>query len=160
MGGEALWAAAHGVAKSRTQMSDFTFTLHFHALEKEIATHSSVLDLGIPGTGKPAGLLSMGSHRAKYDWSDLAAVAAAARLVIAFLPRSKHLLISWLQSPSAVILELQKKKSLTVFPSIYHEAMGPDAMMLVFWMLNSETNFFTLLFHFPQETLLVLRFLP
>ena len=67
MGGEAWWAAAHGVAKSQTQMSDFTFTLHFHALEKEIATHSSVLDLGIPGMGKPAGLLSMGSHRVKYD---------------------------------------------------------------------------------------------
>ena len=54
------------------------------------------------------------------------------RLVIAFLPRGKHLLISWLQSPSAVILEPKKIKSLTVSPSIYHEVMGPDAMILVF----------------------------
>ena len=62
------------------------------------------------------------------------------RFVIAFLPRSKHLLISWLQSPSAVILEPQKKKSLTVFPSIYHEVMGPDAMILVFWMLSFKLS--------------------
>ena len=61
------------------------------------------------------------------------------RLVISFLPRSKHLLISWLQSPSAVILEPKKMKSVTVstvFPFICHEVMGPDAMVLVFWMLS------------------------
>ena len=66
------------------------------------------------------------------------------RLVIAFLPRSKHLLISWLQSPSAVILEPPKIKSLTVSivsPSICHEVMGPDAMILVFWMLSFKPNF-------------------
>ena len=56
-----------GSAKSRTQLSDFTFTLHFHALEKEMATQSSVLAWRIPGTGEPGGLLSMGSHRVKYD---------------------------------------------------------------------------------------------
>ena len=55
-------AVVHGVAKSRTRLSNFTFTLHFHALEKEMATHSSVLALRIPGTGEPGGLLSMGSH--------------------------------------------------------------------------------------------------
>ena len=72
------------------------------------------------------------------------------RLVIAFLPRSKRLLISWLQSPSAMILELPKIKSLTVSnvsPSICHEVMGLDAMILVFWM-NFKPFFFTLLFHF------------
>ena len=69
----AWWAAVHGVAKSRTQLSDFPFTFHFHALEKEMATHSSVLAWRIPGTGKPGGLLSMGSHRVGHDWSDLAA---------------------------------------------------------------------------------------
>ena len=58
----AWWAAVHGVAKSRTRLSNFTFTLHFHALEKEMATHSSVLALRIPGTGEPGGLLSMKSH--------------------------------------------------------------------------------------------------
>ena len=58
----AWWAAVHGVAKSQTQLSDFTFTVHFHALEKEMATHSSVLAWRIPGTGEPGGLLSMGSQ--------------------------------------------------------------------------------------------------
>ena len=67
-----------GVAKSRTRLSDFTFTFHFHALEKEMATHSSVLVWRIPGTEEPNGLLSMGSHRVGHDWSDLAAAAAAA----------------------------------------------------------------------------------
>ena len=63
---------------SRTRLSNFTFTFHFHALEKEMATHSSVLAWRIPGMGKPGGLLSMGSHRVEHDWSDLAAAAAAA----------------------------------------------------------------------------------
>ena len=63
MDGGAWWAAVHGVAKSRTQLSDFTFTFHFHALEKEMATHSSVLAWRIPGTGEPGGLPFMGSHR-------------------------------------------------------------------------------------------------
>ena len=71
----AWWAAVHGVAKSRTRLSDFTFTFHFHALEKAMATHSSVLAWRIPGTGEPGGLPSMGSHRVRHDWSDLAAVA-------------------------------------------------------------------------------------
>ena len=56
----AWWAAVHGVAKSRTRLSDFTFTVHFHALEEEMATHSSVLAWRIPGTGEPGGLLSVG----------------------------------------------------------------------------------------------------
>ena len=73
MGGGAWWAAVHGVAKSRTRLSDFTFPFHFHALEKEMATHSSVLAWRIPGTGEPGGLLSMGSHRVGHNWSDLAA---------------------------------------------------------------------------------------
>ena len=60
-------AAVHEVAKSRTQLSDFTFTFHFHALGKEMATHSSVLAWRIPGTGEPGGLPSMGSHRVRRD---------------------------------------------------------------------------------------------
>ena len=60
---EAWWAAICGVAQSQTRLSDFTFTFHFHALEKEMATHSSVLAWRIPGTGKPGGLPSMGSYR-------------------------------------------------------------------------------------------------
>ena len=63
MDGGVWWAAVHGVVKSRTGLSDFTFTFHFHALEKEMATHSSVLAWRIPGMGEPRGLPSMGSHR-------------------------------------------------------------------------------------------------
>ena len=75
MGREAWWAAVHGVAKSRTWLSDFIFTFHFHALEKEMATHSSVLVWRIPGAGEPGGLLSLGSHRVRHNWSNLAAAA-------------------------------------------------------------------------------------
>ena len=67
MDGGAWQAAVHGVAKSRTQLSDFTLTFYFHALEKEMATHSSVLACRIPGTGEPGGLPSMGSHRVGHD---------------------------------------------------------------------------------------------
>ena len=73
---EAWHAAVHEVAKSRTRLSDFTFTFHFHALEKEMATHSSILPWRIPGTGEPGGLLSMRSHRVRHNWSDLAVVVA------------------------------------------------------------------------------------
>ena len=67
MDGGAWWAAVHGVAKSWTQLRDFTFTFHFPELEKEMATHSSVLAWRIPGTGEPGGLPSMGSHRVGHD---------------------------------------------------------------------------------------------
>ena len=77
MDGGAWWPAVHGVAKSWTRLSDFTFTFHFHALEKEMATHSSVLAWRIPGTGEPGGLPSTGSHRVGHDWIDLAAAVAA-----------------------------------------------------------------------------------
>ena len=110
--------------------------LHFHALEKEMAPHSSVLAWRIPGTGEPGGLSSVWSHRVGHDWSDLAAAHPymttgktialtiwtfvskvmsmffnmLSRLVITFLPRSKRVLILWLHSPSAVILETPKNK--------------------------------------------------
>ena len=67
MDGEAWWAAVHGVVKSRTQLSDFPFTFHFHALEKEMATHSSVLAWRIPGMVEPGGLPSGGLHRVGHD---------------------------------------------------------------------------------------------
>ena len=67
MDGGAWKAAVHGVTEGQTRLSDFTFTFHFHALEKEMATHSSVLIWRIPGTGEPGGLPSMGSHRVGHD---------------------------------------------------------------------------------------------
>ena len=67
MDGGAWYATVHRVVKSRTQLSDFTFAFHFHALEKEMATHSSVLAWRIPGTAEPGGLPSLGSHRVRHD---------------------------------------------------------------------------------------------
>ena len=67
MGRGAWWAAVHGVAKGRTRLNDFTFTFHFHALEKEMAAHSGVLAWRIPGLGEPGGLPSMGSHKVRHD---------------------------------------------------------------------------------------------
>ena len=67
MDGGAWYAAVHSVSKSQTRLSDFTFIFHFHALEKEMATHSSVLAWRIPGTGEPGGLLFMGSHSVGHD---------------------------------------------------------------------------------------------
>ena len=67
MDGGAWKAAVHGVAKSWARQSDFTFSFHFHALEKEMATHSSVLAWRIPGTGEPGGLPSLGLHRVRHD---------------------------------------------------------------------------------------------
>ena len=67
MDGGAWWAAVHGIARSQTLLSDFTFTFHFDALKKEMATHSSVLAWRIPGMGEPGGLPSLGSHRVGHD---------------------------------------------------------------------------------------------
>ena len=75
MDGGTWKAAVHGVAEGQTRLSDFTFTFYFHALAKEMATHSSVLAWRIPGTGEPGGLPSMGSHRVGHNWGDLAAAA-------------------------------------------------------------------------------------
>ena len=86
-------AAVQGVAKSRTRLSNFTFTFHFHALEKEMASHSSVLAWWIPGTGDPGGLPSMGSHRVGHDWSNL---AAAVRMWFSELwPLAWHKALPW-----------------------------------------------------------------
>ena len=70
------WATIHGIRKSQTWLSEFTFTFHLHALEEEMATHSRILAWRIPGTGEPGGLPSMGLYRVGHDWSDLAAAAA------------------------------------------------------------------------------------
>ena len=85
MGRGAWWAAVHGVAKSRTWLSEFTFTFHFHALEKEMATYSTVLAWRIPGMAETGGLPSMGSHRVGGDWSDLAAAAHTGKVMLKIL---------------------------------------------------------------------------
>ena len=97
MDGGAWWATVHGVAKSQTGLSDFILTFHFHALEKEMETHPSVLAWRIPETGEPGGLPSMGLHRVRHDWSHLAAAAAAA-VVLAYI--DMNLLWVYVCSPS------------------------------------------------------------
>ena len=93
MDGRASQAAVRGVAKSRTQLSDFTFTFYFHALEKEMATHSSVLAWSIPGTGEPGGLPSTGSHRVGHDLSDLAVAAACSKKHVTYVTKSSLICI-------------------------------------------------------------------
>ena len=78
MDGGAWWAAVHGVAKSRIQLSNFTLTFHCHALEKEMATHSSVLAWRIPGTAEPGGLPSLGSH----SWTRLKRLSSSSTQVL------------------------------------------------------------------------------
>ena len=97
MDGGAWLAAVHGVARSWTRLSDFTFTFHFHALEKEMATHSSVPAWRIPGMEEPGGLPSVGSHRVGHNWSDLAAAAAAGFLEVRMqrLENYLHSGVSW-----------------------------------------------------------------
>ena len=111
----AWWAAVHGVAESQTRLSDFTFTFHFHALEKEMATRSSVLAWRIPGTGEPGGLPSLGPHRVGHDWSDLAvAVAAEIKCTINVMclnhPQTTPLNHSSVEKQSSMKLILGAKK--------------------------------------------------
>ena len=87
MDGGAWWAAVHGVAKSWTWLRDFTLTFHFPALEKEMATHSSVLAWRVPGMGEPGGLPSVGWHRVGHDWGDLAAAAQGVERSKKLIPR-------------------------------------------------------------------------
>ena len=100
----AWWAAVSGVAKSRTRLSNFTSTFHFHALEKEMATHSSDLAWSIPGTGEPGGLLSMGSCRVGHDWNDLAAAAAKCKRIPIIPHFQQYLVFSVLILIVAIIM--------------------------------------------------------
>ena len=111
MGGGAWWAAVHGVAKSQTRLSNLTFTFHFHALEKEMAVHSSILAWRIPGTGEPGGLLSMGSHRVRHDWSDAAAAAAARRVHSLQQENHRNEKLHTATKSSPCSLKLQKSQS-------------------------------------------------
>ena len=106
MDGGAWWVTIHGVTNSQTRLSDFTFTFHFHALEKEMATHSSVLALRIPGTGEPGGLPSMGLHRVRHDWSNLAAAAAYGKDL-----RACYYMGSWKNKIDVSVINLEKRES-------------------------------------------------
>ena len=125
MDGGAWWAAVHGVAKSRTWLSDFTFTFHFHALEKEMATHSSVLAWRIPVTGEPSGLPSMGSHRVGHDWSDLAAAAC-------FLS-------------SLEFLEVRNYRYIWYFLKTYKSVLNTEEKYLLIWFTFMNMTFFVIL---------------
>ena len=127
MNGEAWWAAVHGVTKSRTRLSNFSFTSHFHALEKKMATHSSVLAWRIPGMGEPGGLPSMGLHRVGHDWSDLTAVAAAWRRFMSsywlIFPgvRSSLVFSGFGLKPPASGFQSYSYSNLKTSPSIQHQ---------------------------------------
>ena len=109
MDGGAWWAAVQGVTESWTWLSNFTFTFHFHALEKEMASHSSVLAWRIPGTEEPGRLPSMGSHRVGHDWSDLAAAAACSNLIL--LPKT---------CSGPLLLHKPKSSKLDLYSEYFH----------------------------------------
>ena len=132
-------AAVHGVAKSRTRLSDFTFTFHFPALEKEKATHSSVLAWRIPGTGEPGGLPFMGSHRVGHDCSDLAAAAAVIKYGLLLVSVCVGLFHSW-DSPTgltSVLFSLDCELMLT--PSKIWKPIQKTSSTLD--LLHHDTNF-------------------
>ena len=124
--GGAWWAAVHGVTKSWTRLSDFTITFHFHALEKEMATHSSVLAWRIPGMGEPGGLPSMGSHRVGHDWSDVAAEAACTSpllstvpIVLNYVSIYMSLLDTWIWSVGLFFLSFQQCHTMLTTVNFY-----------------------------------------
>ena len=124
MDGGAWWAAVHGVAKSRMQLSDFTFTFHFHALVKEMATHSSVLAWRIPGTGEPGGLLSMGSHRVGHDWGDLAAAPSQKEKdTQPILTHTYGICKDGTEDPTYRVAKETKMETAHFFPSLSHTSV-------------------------------------
>ena len=136
MDGGAWKAAVHGVAKSRTRLSDFTFTFHFPALEKEMATHSTILAWRIPGTAEPGGLPSMWSNRVGHDWSDLAAAAMCicksqtTNLSLPHFPFGNHVFVFYFCESLCFI---NKFIFIIFLDSLYKQCH----MILVFLWLNS-----------------------
>ena len=110
-------ATVHGVAQNWTRLSEFTFTFHFHGLEKEMATHSHVLAWRIPGTGEPGRLPSMGSHRVGHDWCDLAAGLLKRSLASI---NCIHAKLKWDIWFSVLKLQLQLRWFIYAFERSYH----------------------------------------
>ena len=110
MDGGAWWAAVHGVTKSRTQLSDFTFTFHFHALEKDMATRSSILAWRILRMREPGELPSMGLHRVGHNWSDLTAAAVSFHMLASWCSKSFKLGFNsmWTKNFQMYKLDLEK----------------------------------------------------
>ena len=131
MDGGAWWAAVLGIVKSRTGLSDFTFTFHFHALEKEMAAHSSVLAWRIPGTKEPVGLPSMGSHRVRHDWSNLA---------VATVPYHLRRISPWthLSYQNPKIFKLHRHLSIYVVPILLIHA---TTNLVVLWVYLKISTF-------------------
>ena len=129
MDGGAWKAAVHGVAEGQTQLSDFTFTFHFHALEKKMATHSSVLAWRIPGTGGPGGLQSMGSHRVGHDWSDLAA-AAETWVELGSLRKNRGRNGCWVGNQPCLMYRYRFGKATWFWITIMEKAMAPHSSTL------------------------------
>jgi len=154
MDGGAWWAAVHGVAKSWTPLSNFTFTFHFHALEKEMATHSSVLALRIPETGEPGGLPSMGSHSVGHDWSELAAAAAAAESVLEIVCQPRRFQLQVIENSTVTGL---KNKSLLVYQN--QSSRGPCCFRwgLILNIIECDLgcNFLLFVFNFFLLVLLI-----
>ena len=119
MDGGAWYAAVHGVARSQTRLSNFAFTFHFHALEKEMATHSNVLAWRIPGTGEPGGLPSLGSHRVGHNWSDIAVPNIAYDQEKKCKGIMAHLLLHNLRVPGTV-LNIWHLKKIILFIYLFY----------------------------------------
>ena len=134
MDGGAWWAAVHGVTRSQTRLSDFTFTFHFHALEKETATHSSALAWRIPGTGEPGGLPSVGSHRVGHGWRDLA--AAGLRKSVKFCVTFGHfVLLCILKAVPIDLGSLVPPKMLITFAMKMYQNTNSGPRMVGLWMI-------------------------
>ena len=144
MDGGAWWAAVHRFAKSQAQLSDSTFTFHFHALEKEMATHSSVIAWRIPGKGEPGGLPSMGLHRVGHDWSDLAAGAAVDHLSwTKKFTRNRYLNRQVTRSEIESVKKKKKSQSLNSFAGEFYQTCTKELvpiLLKLFQRLKSLQN--------------------
>ena len=146
MDGGAWWAAVHGVTKNRTRLSGFTFTSHFHALEKEMATHSSVLAWRIPGMAEPGGLPSLGSHRVGHDWSNLAAAAVAVYICQCYSLTLSHPLLLLCLQVHFLHLHLYLCPANRFIRTIFLDSIFLHVFLTCIHLLSSFFSFCSLIF--------------